>query len=89
MRSIRKLALASGVKLDLEDSDQQYVVGLSRPYVFEDLLLTLQKGVISLQFDEKFMSAKCKRAWRLQAGVATAQRSSEPHGTSKEEFHEC
>ena len=40
-----------------------------KAFVYDNLLLVLEKGAINLQFDETFMSAKRKRAWRRQKGI--------------------
>ena len=66
--SIRERVLAAGVSCRWVDSDQQLADGLSKPFVMDSLLTSLQKGKLCLEFDQ-FVSAKRKRAWRREQHV--------------------
>ena len=68
--SIRERVAQAGVLYKWVDSDQQLADALSKPYVHESLLLALQRRVVKLQFDEEFVSAKRKRAWRRRQTCA-------------------
>ena len=67
--SIRERVLAAGVSCRWVDSDQQLADGLSKPFMMDSLLNSLQKGKLCLEFDDQFVSANRKRAWRREQHV--------------------
>ena len=78
--SLRERVSATGMQYKWVDADQQLGDPLSKPFVYDNMLIALQKGRLALQFDEGFMSAKRKRAWRKQGHV---QKPASPAETSQ------
>lgn len=62
--TIRERTVETGIQIRWVDSDQQLADGLSKGHQVEHLLDLLVKGVLSIQFDPLFTSAKKKRAMR-------------------------
>ena len=78
--SLRERVSATGMQYKWVDADQQLGDPLSKPFVYDNMLIALQKGRLALQFDEGFMSAKRKRAGRKQGHV---QKPASPAETSQ------
>ena len=88
--SIRERVSAAGVLYKWVDSDQQLGDPLSKPFVYDSMLVILQKGKLCLEFDEGFTSAKRKRAWRnghVQKSAPVAETSAPAQ--SERKFHRC
>ena len=74
--SIRERVAAAGVLYKWVDSDQQLGDPLSKPFIYDSLLLAMQRKQLCLKFDENFISAKRKRAWKRQNAVAATNGAS-------------
>ena len=88
--SIRERVSAAGVIYKWVDADQQLGDPLSKPFVYDNMLIALEKGRLCLEFDEGFTSAKRKRAWRK--GHVPKPKSCAETSTSaqsEKEFHRC
>ena len=87
--SIRERIQAIGVSFRWVDADQQLADGLSKPFVYNDLLQAFQRGVVSIQFDSKFTSAKRKRAWQRNIKSKAQPARDSAYATPIREFDEC
>ena len=84
--SIRERIRATGMQLD---SDQQLADNLSKPFSYTTLLGAIDKGEVFLQFDDKFVSAKKKRAWRNTRHPKCCPETPRPESHQKKSFHPC
>ena len=84
--SIRERSAAIGVKFRWVDADQQLADGLSKPFMYNGLLMVFPKGLIGIEFDGNFTSAKKKRAWQRKQGTKNETCSQAESGSIREEI---
>ena len=85
--SIRERVKLAGVDCRWVDGGQQLADGLSKPFTIDSLITSLNRGTLSIVFDDKFVSAKRKKA--LQRSAVRNVQDSQIGVSSKENLHRC
>ena len=85
--SIRERVKRAGVDCRWVDGGQQLADGLSKPFTIDSLITSLNRGTLSIVFDDKFVSAKRKKA--LQCSAVRNVQDSHTGVSSKENLDRC